>query len=467
MASVKKNFSLNLIYQILNILVGLITTPYIARVLGATNSGRYSVSEAVARYFLLFIMLGISHYGNRNIAFARNDRYERSKTFSEIYALQLFMSVVVLLFYILYIMTICEDKLLAIIQGLFLFSGALDVSWLYFGMEKFTITVSRNIMIKAILTVGVFAFVHKETDVYLYTFIMASSYLVSNLVLVIPCRRYVDVRIPKLSDVKPRIKPILVLFVPVVAISIYNIMDKIMLGIMSDKASVGYYDYSEKIMQVPNAFIIAFSTVMLPRMSHLLKEKSQSEVIGYINRSMKFVSYFSVGMAFGLFAISDVLIPLFLGKGYTACIALVQILAPIILIKACANVVRTQFLIPYCRDNIYVVSHLLGAATNLVANLLLIPRLGAAGASIGTVIAEFFVMFYQFYKSRKDLPIPLYIKDVLKYIIFGLLMLVIIRIWVSVMNFNSIIMLVTSVVIGGLVYLVCGIIFCNILNDLR
>jgi O-antigen/teichoic acid export membrane protein len=51
-----------------------------------------------------------------------------------------------------------------------------------------------------------------------------------------------------------------------------------------------------------------------------------------------------------------------------------------------------------------MVSVIIGAIVNIIANLIFIPMFQAAGAAIGTFLAEFFVWFYQSYSVRKELP---------------------------------------------------------------
>ena len=72
--SIKVNYLYNLIYQVFTLVTPLITAPYLARVLGADGIGLYSYTESVASYFLLFAALGISTYGQREIAYTQDDR---------------------------------------------------------------------------------------------------------------------------------------------------------------------------------------------------------------------------------------------------------------------------------------------------------------------------------------------------------------------------------------------------------
>ena len=160
MSSIKKNFSYNLVYQILNLVILLVTSPYIARVLGPDKSGIYSYTYSVANFFLLAAMLGVNNYGNRSIALIRDDKEKLSKTFSSIYVLQLLTSAISVTAYVIYLVWIIDaNRTVALVQGVYLMSAAFDINWFFFGLEKFKLTVTRNMVIRILSLVGIFVFV--------------------------------------------------------------------------------------------------------------------------------------------------------------------------------------------------------------------------------------------------------------------------------------------------------------------
>lgn len=205
-------------------------------------------------------------------------------------------------------------------------------------------------------------------------------------------------------------------------------MDKLMIGrILGDKKEVSYYDNAEKVMQVPTAFINALGTVMLPKMSGLVQKNDKAKCLEYIEKSMQLALMISFATSFGLAAIADNFAPVFYGAEFIPCAALIMWLAPIGVIKSWANVIRTQYLIPNGKDSIYVVSVILGAVVNLIANLLLIVRIGTIGAVIGTILAEAAVMLYQTIMSRKELEFGKYLKRNIAYGGIGLVMFLVVR----------------------------------------
>lgn len=405
MANVKKNFIYNSAYQLLAIITPLLTTPYLSRVLGANGIGRYSFSYSVAEYFGLFILLGLVNYGNRTIAMVRHNKEKLSRTFCSIYAMQIICSLIVLTGYIIYVMFIATDSILAWLQLLYLISVAIDINWFFFGMEKFKLTVTRNTIIKLMSLILTFVLVRTKNDVWIYTALMAGSMLISCMLLWPFVPKWIDfVRVTP-QEIIEHIKPNLILFLPVIAISLYNKMDKIMLGIMSSKTEVGFYESSIKLIHVPTSLVTALGTVMLPHVSNLVSNGDYKKSRKYYHSSSYFSVFISSAICFGIMGVSKEFVPIFYGSGFDKCIYLLAILLPSTIFISFANVIRTQYLIPFQEDGIYVRSVFMGAIVNLVINFTLIPQLASIGAACGTFVAEIVVCVYQVIRVRKKIDV--------------------------------------------------------------
>lgn len=452
MSSIKKNFLYNSAYQILVMFIPLLTTPYISRVLGAEGIGVYSYAFSVASYYVLFIMLGLNNYGNRTIAQSRDDDKELSKQFWSIYALQFFLGIVVNVIYFFYCIILAENKNIALSMWLYVISASFDVNWFFFGMEMFKKTVIRNAVIKIVTTSSIFLLVKGKNDILMYCLIMTVGMFLSQIVLWPYVLKNVKFYRPSIEEIKIHIKPNLFLFLTVIAVSLFKIMDKIMLGIMTNKEQVGFYESSEKIISIPTALITSLGTVMLPRMSNLVSNKNiQSNEI--ISKSIAFAMLLSSSMCFGIMGVSKEFVPIFYGKGYETCIYLFLILLPTCLFMAFANVIRTQYLLPYKKDSAYVISAFLGAIVNVVVNVILIPQYGSIGAAIGTICAEVAVCIYQSYTIRKEQPIKVYLKASIPFIMSGILMFLIIF-NIYFVRLPLIINLIIKIIIGVVIYFV-------------
>ena len=465
--SVKKNFIYNLSYQILIMILPLITTPYISRVIGAEGIGIQSYTYSIANYFVLFAMLGLNNHGNRSIAMVKSDQGKLDKTFTSIYLIQAVMSIIMIVLYIIYIMFFVKNyKIIFVIQLMYIIGALFDINWFFFGMEQFKITVTRNTIIKLMSVISIFIFVKSENDLYLYSLILALGTLISQLILWSFIIRYVKFTKVKFDDVKEHIIPMLVLFIPAISVSVYKIMDKIMLGAMSTVTEVGFFTNSERVISIPLGIITALGTVMLPKMSNLLSNGKNKEAQKYINLSLKFSMFISIGSMFGLIGVAGNIVPAFLGKGFDRCVNVVSLLSVTLLFMAWANVIRTQILIPKKKDKVYIVSTLLGAIVNVIINIVLIKKFGAMGATVGTILAEATVSIYQTLMIRKELKIKRYLKDIIIFMIAGIFMFRTIK-YLGYILGSSLLVGIIQIFIGGIVYFVVNIIAIITINRIK
>lgn len=408
MKAQNKNFLYNIIYQLLTFFVPLITVPYVSRVLGAENVGIYSYTYSIVYIFMLSGMLGINNYGSRTIARVRDDKDELSRTFFSIYFLQLMINIIALVLYSIYVLVFANSyKNVYFIQTIFLISICFDINWFFFGLEKFKITVTRNLIIKILSVILVFIFVKDKGDLNVYTFIMSFSSLLSQIFLIIILPKYVKLKKVKFKEIFSHFKEILYLFIPVLSFSIYKVMDKTMIGLFSSVTQVAYYEYAEKLMNIPTAVISALGTVMLPHMSYIMqndKEKCKKTIFD----SMKLVSKLSTIMCFGLILISSDAVKVLFGSEFEASSSILILLSTTILASSWANVIRTQFLIPLKKDKVYIRSTFVAAIVNLFLNIILIRKYAAVGACIGTIVSEFVVMLYQLFSTKNDLEYKKY-----------------------------------------------------------
>lgn len=461
MNQVKKNFLYNIIYQLLILIIPLITAPYLARVLNASGIGTYSYTYSIVYYFMLLTLLGVNNYGNRSIAKVRDNEKERSKTFWSIYLFQLIMGIIMIILYLGYIF-IFNNKYqnIALIQSLFIISSILDINWLFFGLEEFKKTITRNTIVKVLSVILIFIFVKYKTDLWKYTLIMSGTTLLSQLILWGYLRKYIKFTKISFKDIKKHIKPNLVLFIPVIAISLYKIMDKIMLGAISGVVEVGYYENAEKIINIPLTLITALGTVMLPRMSNIVAKGDNKKLNEYINKSINFVMFMSLPMCFGLIAIGYNFAPLYFGKAFQKTGVLIMLLSITLPFLSFANVLRTQYLIPTEQDKSYIISVSLGAITNFILNILLIPKSNSVGACIGTIAAEFCVMAYQTYSVKDKIQISKYIKECIPFFLKASIMLIIIYPF-NFINIKSTIKILSQVVIAISIYIILNYNYIN------
>lgn len=404
--SITKNYIYNLIYQIMVLILPLITTPYISRVLGAENIGIYSYTLSISAYFILFGSLGIALYGQREIAYNQENKKKYSEIFYEIVILRFItMAISMAIFYFVFVNG-KQYQMYYKILLLELLANSLDISWFFQGLEEFKKTILRNIVVKLISIICIFVFVKTSYDLKKYFMIYVLSILIGNLSLWAYLPKYIEKINYKTLNILKHIKPTIGLFIPQIAIQVYTVLDKTMIGaIISNKAEVGFYEQSQKIIKILLTVVTALGTVMVPRMANVYIKKEKGQMTNYMKKSFCFMYLLAFPIIFGMISISDEFVPIFFGPGYDRVSMLMKIISPIILMIGMSNVIGTQYLLPTKRQREYTISVVLGAIINFVMNFILIGRYGAIGASIGTVIAETMVAVVQMYYIRNDFNI--------------------------------------------------------------
>ena len=449
--SVKKNYIYNMIYQILVIIIPIITTPYLARTLGAEGNGIYGYTVSILTYFILFGNLGITMYGNREIAYVQNDKQKRSNLFWELFifkTITMFFSIIV--FFFMFARTGTNSLYYKILLIEFM-GNLIDISWFYQGMEDFKKIVVRNFIIKLISVISIFMFIKKFDDLWKFFLITTLSTFIGSSTLWIGLKK--NLVKPKSIKIKKHLKYLLLLFIPQIATQIYTVVDKTMIGSMlKDMKEVGYYEQAQKIAKLLLTIITSLGTVMIPRMASTYKEKDYEKMFYYMKTTINFVWLLGCAITFGLIAIAPEFVPLFFGKGYGPVVNLLYIFSFIVLAIGLNNVIGIQYLIPTKKEKYYTISVVSAAIFNFVLNLILINYIGTIGAAIASVLAETLIVFIQLYCIRKEFEISYVLKIGIKYVLFGMIMLIITQ-YVGTFFDSNIIKIGIKIFVGAVTYI--------------
>ncbi len=396
-ASVKRNYIYNLIYDVLVLIVPLITTPYVSRVLAVESVGLYSYTYSIILYFTAFVALGTKSYAIKQVSRAEN-RQEISKVFWNTFSLRLLVGLFALAVYYGMVCIIGKNIEISLLQSIYIIAVIFDISWFFQGKENFKIIIFRNLLIKVFSVILIFAFVKDNNDLLIYVLALSVPTLLGNLSLWGYLRQYL-VKI-NLFNIRPftGIKEILVLFIPTLALQMYAAIDKTMLGVLTGSTlENGYYFQADKIVKLVLTIVTTISVVTLPRISSLFSKKEYDKVNSNMQTSYRFAMFISLPMMLGLCAISDILIPWFLGDKYQKCVILLYILSLLFPIMGTSNITGFQYLVATDRQNYYSFSIAAGTAMNILLNIILIPSLKSVGAALATVVAELFIMIIQLF----------------------------------------------------------------------
>lgn len=425
--SIVKNYIYNLIYQMLLLVLPLITTPYLSRVLGSENIGIYSYILSIVTYFNLFGSLGGDMYGQREIAYLQDKKTECSKTFFEILSMRFITLCIALpIYYFNFALDDGQYSIYYKILVLEMIANSIDISWFFRGLEEFKKNIARNLIVKIISIICIFLFIKSPNDLIIYFIIYTLSNLFGNLSLWFYLPKYVEKAKIKLKDVFKHTKPLILLFVPQIATQVYTVLDRTMIGtILKDMTEVGNYEQSQKMIKFSLAIITSLGTVVLPRIANTIANNQEEETKKCLSNSFNFVWFLGVPIMFGIMAISNNFVPWFLGNEFDKSKILLIVGAPLILAIGLNNVSGVQYLITSKNQNMYTKSVILGAIFNFITNLLLIPILKSIGAIIASVLAETLILIVQLIYARKVISLKMVFGNCLKYFISGVVMFII------------------------------------------
>ena len=450
-----KNYLYNLSYQILTIILPIITVPYVTRIFTSEDLGSYGFYYSIVSYFSLFAMLGIGIYGTKQIAAAR----DVSSTFWNIYAIQLIASLLALFVYVITLVSIPKmSGMVPIILGIVLLTKMIDISWLFTGKEDFKKITLRNTMVKVAGVISIFTFIKSSEDLYLYIFLIVIFDFLGQFVMWIPAKKFIKRPSFDTKIIKKNLHPIVLLFLPQVAISLYVVLDRTLLGLLGSYSDVGIYEQGQKLTSILLTVVSSLGAVMLPRIANLLSERKEKEAQNMVRFSFILYNLIIFPMIFGLIAINEVFIKIFLGENFQDVKYVLYIIVFNIMFIGWTNILGYQVLVVRNKNKEFMLSTTIPAFVSVAVNIAVIPFFGYIGASITSVVVETLVFAIQWYYSRNIINKNLlFNKDLVKIICSSLVMFGAVMLCKMTLGLDGIIGLIIYLAVGGISYL--GMIF--------
>lgn len=421
-----KNYFYNILYQLFVVITPFITVPYVTRVLGAKTLGINDWTAAIVQWFVLFGILGVGIYGNKKIAEVRDDKKVMSRTFMEIFIMQLCSMLLSTLAYLLFINTMAPKvQFFALLQGISLISVSLDVTWFFYGVEDFKKASIRNMVVKTLGIILIFTFVKSPKDLALFIIINACSGVLGQAIMWAQLRQYISFERVTSKGILRHVKPNFMLFIPQIATSVYTILDVSMLGYLyADYEHVSYYQQAQRFIKMFLFFITSIGAVMLPRIANMNSkgEEAKAEIQKFLTTTLRMALYLAIPMIAGIIALIPSFIAWFMDADYQIVSTLIIFTTPIILFISLSNVYGTQFMLPTGMTRQYTISVVCGALTNAFLNFILMPKYGAFGAIAASVFSEFMVTFIQWTIIRNKIDLKIRFKNIYKYIASSIIM---------------------------------------------
>lgn len=449
------NYFYNLIYQFLAIALPILTVPYVSRTLGASSLGNYYYVTAIVSYFNIFAILGTTDYGQREIAKRQENKKARSKLFWDIFYFRLICTSITFIVYIIFIMDFpLKYQTLLLINLASFFSWILDVSWYFQGMENFKVTAVRNGLVKILATILIFILIKKPNDVNVYAFIYVLAGLIGNMTMLPYLKGEIIFKKFNIRSILSHMKGILSLFLPVVAIQLYTVLNRIMLGAFSSSSQVGYFSQIMTIINLSLSIMSAFVGVLTPHIANIYSKGLNSEIRELSNLAINFVYLLGIPMMIGCFVCGNLFVPLFFGLQYKPATPILYILSLLFIILGFGQVLG-GFLISTNRQKNYTIAVSCAAIANLVLDLLflIILNTGAIGVSIATVVSELVSTLIQIYYLRDLLEATRFVRGLIKYGFISIISIMPISfVLLNLINFASIVKLILIILISVISY---------------
>ena len=394
-ASIRRNYIYNVLLNVSKVIFPLITAPYISRVLEPEGVGLFNFANTYAGYFALFALLGIPTYGIREVAKVQGDKEKLSKLISELISLSLLTTLVVTALYLsslLLVGQLRENHVVFLLSGFALYMAPFRTDWFFSGIEQFKYITLRTLIIRTISIVCMFVFVHTKSDLIIYVILNVAGTVGGDIWNFIKLLGLGIKPRLTLSGLRKHLSPLFVLFTASIAISIYTVLDTLMLGFMTDYREVGFYNNAMHISRNLMMVVTSLAVVAIPRISQYCKEGDYERINDLANKSFSVVAFLSVPIAFGVACIAPTFVPLFFGAEFGGSVLPLMILSFLVVAIGFNNLFGMQILVAMNQDKLFLRAILSGTVTNFTLNLVLIPFYGAVGASVSSVVAEFLIV---------------------------------------------------------------------------
>lgn len=432
----KDNIAFSSIYQMLVMIVPILTTPYITRIFSVGQMGEYSLSLTTASLFVVIAQFGIETYGSREIARSRSD-FKRNETFFQLVSIQFLVSIFMFMTYNLIFVIILniENWQLYFVQSLLILVNIFDIAWLYVGLEEIRRTILRNTLTKVFVIVSIFVFIKDETQLSLYAFFNVLGMFIGNLTMVFSSGEYIDYKLKKFSFSKRHFFSSFKLLIPRLLESSNSTVEQSILKITTVSSQVGLYNEAKKINNLLFSIINSTINALSPRMSYYVSNNQTDDFKKIIDKGLFYSSVFSVIIVSGIFAVSSDFVDFFFGEGFNRVSPLLNIISISLILIPLLALINRGILIPYGLDKEYTNSVIITLVTGIIFNVLLDPKFGAVGASISYLLSQLLSFLYVLHTSRNVIS-PL---KFLKYILVTVIIIFINFLCVSYLKNNLII----------------------------
>ncbi len=374
--------------QVSNVLLGLLLTPYVTRVLGSDLLGISSYGFAVVGYFGVFGLLGLPIYGLREVARLRENPMELQRVFSEGITYQLFFTALAMVAFTLWAISMPDgNSLYYLLFLLYLLGTGTDLTWFYGGLERYDRVALRTVCIRVVGTFSIVLFVRDEGQLALFIILQQGAVSLSNLFYWTPLHHYgVKIRLANLrSTLRRMLRPALLLFLPSVLSMVIVSSDRLFIHALEGTRDVAIYDFPARFARIGITMVTVVGNVMMPRLANLYENGREAEFRSSLAQQLFFGMFTGFLIGGGLIATAGPVSVLMFGPTFEGSAPVLSVLAAAV---ALTGMALYHAAMSIGREKGVLKTLVIGAVSNVILNLLLIPLFGILGAAYAYVLTE-------------------------------------------------------------------------------
>lgn len=417
MGRIVRNYLYNIAYQVLVILAPLLTAPYLSRTVGAEGLGVYGYVNTAAYVIGMISLLGIYNYGNRQVAYVRDDREKMNEVFWEVMLLRCLLGAIGTAVYLAVSYLNGGYFIYFMLYLPWLVAYNIDCTWLFVGVEDMRPAVLKNVLAKLTGVASIFVFVRGPNDLWKYVLALSLSMLVANVSAYPQLRKYVGRPRIRLGSLPGHLRGSVALFLPSVATLVYLQVDKVLIiWLTGSSAQLAYYDYAEKIVTIPLTIITVLSTVMMPRIANEFAKGNDEGILRHLKAASDFSAMMALPLAVGFFVMSGNLVDWYLGADFGATATVIMIISPVVVLNSFEGIIGRQFLTATNRTIPLTRAYALAAVVNVAINAVLLPLIGCYAAAIATAASSLVSVVVEALSVRAELRLTELLSSLPRYL---------------------------------------------------
>lgn len=424
--SLKKNILYNILLTTSLYVLQFVTYPYVSRMLGVTGIGITNFAQSVVQYFIMFSMMGVNTLGTREIAKCNGDGAKRNKVFSDIFQLNLLVTMAVLSIYVLSILIVPKlyvYRRLLWVGAFQIVFNTFTVEWLYKGMEEFRYITLRTLFVRLLYVVLVFTLVRGPEDYALYFYLSVGVIVANGSVNLIYSRSFVRFLIQPMRVLLEYAKQMGLLGSYAIMTMMYTTFNVVYLGFVTDDYEVGIYTTAIKLHAIIVGLFTAFTTVMMSRISALRGTHDLAQIRQLLGKSYEVLYAVALPLiVLGIVYAPEIVLAV-AGPNYASAVLLFRLVMPLLLVIGLEQIVVNQVLMPFGRDRQVLRGSVAGALVGVFLNIVLVPFFRGMGSAFVWTASELSVLLVTSFSLRSVIGAGLDCRLLLRYLsAFGVLM---------------------------------------------